>query len=447
MNLAAVGIGGGIIAAGWEHLRSMVSYLRNLVVITASVECDYGDFVFKLCKKIMEGKRYFRLGGKYLCLCRWTNKDGSSSQNVVCEQNIYGNIFWLYRWLCPVVLSIQDSKVSFTYVRWLFNPHSFFKECMAVEEKNNEENRWYISHRWGNDYSKEGPVKSKNEDEPICSSTGSSYWSNGFRSNYYGINNIIHCENRNSLGFVEKNGFSSPSHYETKAEESLYKDIEFWLESKNWYEKTCIQWKRGALLYGEPGTGKTSMVYNISRRLDIPVRVFHLENFDNKLFLETWHGDSDGIICLIEDFDAVFDGREFRCKTQTNIGMTFDSFLNTIDGVDHRNGIFMVITTNYPEKLDKALVDYRGEDSIILRPGRIDHVIKCERIGREGVEFLAKNILYDWDECERKTFVDNLGHLFPVTAAQAQELCMSAAIEHRWLRRKHDIHGREDGRI
>jgi len=434
--LAAIGIGGGIIAAGWEHLRSMVSYLRNLVVVTASLDCGHEDFVFRFCKKIKDGRNYFRLGNKDIYFGYWSNKDGSSIQSVICEKDVFGSVIWFFKWYCPVLVDVKDTqKISVTYVRWLFPLSKFLVSCLGVDLKKNESNRWYITHCWGREdnFDSSGlKTTDAKASETCCDASG---WHLGFRSHYYGLNNVISCKDYEKLGFSEKNNMSLSGHYETDSEKKLYKDIEFWLNSQDWYEKTGIQWKRGALLYGEPGTGKTSMVHNISRRLDIPVKVFHLEGFDNKLFQESWHGVCDGAICLIEDFDAVFNGREFLGKTQTRIGMTFDSFLNTIDGVDHRGSIFMIITTNHPEKLDKALVDYKSDDNIILRPGRIDHVIKCERVGREGVEFLANNILYDWNEEDRSAFIKSIDHLFPVTAAQAQELCMSVAIDHRWNRR------------
>lgn len=44
--------------------------------------------------------------------------------------------------------------------------------------------------------------------------------------------------------------------------------------------------------------------------------------------------------------------------------LTFSGFLNAIDGVRSQEGRIIIMTTNYKEKLDPAL----------LRPGRVDEM-------------------------------------------------------------------------
>jgi len=65
-------------------------------------------------------------------------------------------------------------------------------------------------------------------------------------------------------------------------------------------------------------------------------------------------------VVLIEDIDAIFEGREVAIGTRCNV--SFSGFLNALDGVKTMDGRILIMTTNHKDKLDPAL----------LRPGRAD---------------------------------------------------------------------------
>ena len=73
-------------------------------------------------------------------------------------------------------------------------------------------------------------------------------------------------------------------------------------------------------------------------------------------------------IILLEDIDAIFQGREAVNKMDydgedwTRSGPSFSGLLNALDGVRSQEGRILIMTTNHKEKLDPAL----------LRPGRAD---------------------------------------------------------------------------
>jgi ATP-dependent 26S proteasome regulatory subunit len=68
-------------------------------------------------------------------------------------------------------------------------------------------------------------------------------------------------------------------------------------------------------------------------------------------------------IILLEDIDAVWDARRSVVQSST---VTFDAFLQVLDGIVSYRGSILIMTTNHPEKLDSALT----------RSGRVD--IRCE---------------------------------------------------------------------
>jgi chaperone BCS1 len=94
----------------------------------------------------------------------------------------------------------------------------------------------------------------------------------------------------------------------------IRQEIESFLsvESADWYRKKGIPYRRGYLLHGPPGTGKTSFTEAIAGECKLNLCYLNLSagtvNDDglNRLLGET---PSRSII-LLEDIDAVFVGRE-----------------------------------------------------------------------------------------------------------------------------------------
>ncbi|HZS03902.1 MAG TPA: ATP-binding protein [Blastocatellia bacterium] len=138
--------------------------------------------------------------------------------------------------------------------------------------------------------------------------------------------------------------------------QELTDDFTRFLASREMYERYGIPWKRGVLLTGPPGNGKTHAVKAIINRLGLPC-----------LYVKSLKADygEDGAIkrvfararqikpCLVvlEDLDSLIarNSRSF--------------FLNELDGFAENTGVVVLATTNHPEKLDPAILD---------RPSRFD---------------------------------------------------------------------------
>jgi len=178
-----------------------------------------------------------------------------------------------------------------------------------------------------------------------------------------------------------------------------------------WYANRGIPYRRGYLFHGPPGTGKTSLSFSISG-------IFGLDIYCISLLEPTLTEEDLGLlfsnlprrcVVLLEDIDSAgLVRREERAveeaaeasvghaeigaeiakafksvherneKTKNNQGISLSGLLNAIDGVASHEGRVLVMTTNFPEKLDEALI----------RPGRVDMKVEFTMATRSQIREL-----------------------------------------------------------
>ena len=200
-----------------------------------------------------------------------------------------------------------------------------------------------------------------------------------------------------------------------------------WRDAEQWFLTRNIPWKQGWLLTGKPGTGKTAFTRCLGQTLNMPIFSFDLTTMENADFTHAWNDNvmsSTPCIALFEDIDAVFDGRKNITTTGLNKGLTFDCFLNTLDGVENTNGIFIIITTNNLHTIDSAIgvLDSTGMSS---RPGRINRILTFDELDQIGREKMALRIFNGFDRAEWE-YILNEGN--NDTGAQFQERCCTKAL-------------------
>jgi hypothetical protein len=139
--------------------------------------------------------------------------------------------------------------------------------------------------------------------------------------------------------------------------QDIQDDLGNFFSSQNTYQEYGILWKRGILLIGSPGNGKTHAVKALINKMQQPCLYV-------KSFKARYDNESENIrkvfdrartsapcILVLEDLDSLVnaENRSF--------------FLNELDGFASNSGIVTIATTNHPERLDPAIVD---------RPSRFD---------------------------------------------------------------------------
>jgi SpoVK/Ycf46/Vps4 family AAA+-type ATPase len=163
---------------------------------------------------------------------------------------------------------------------------------------------------------------------------------------------------------------------DTKSEHVLKSISHFWKKEKA-FRKHGFLWKRGMMVWGPPGSGKTSTLQQLSKMI--------IDNGGFSVYVNTdpefvAHGltimrriePDRPIIVMIEDIDAIIDRHGEA------------SLLALLDGELQIDNVVFIATTNYPEKLDQRFVN---------RPSRFDEIIYIgmpSSAARE-VYLLAKN--------------------------------------------------------
>jgi chaperone BCS1 len=152
---------------------------------------------------------------------------------------------------------------------------------------------------------------------------------------------------------------------------TILHDVRDFLASSQWYTDRGIPYRRGYLLYGPPGSGKSSFIQALASELSYNICMLSLSELgltDDRLNLLLATAPARSII-LLEDVDACFVSREEQPSNipKHNYGghrpnVTFSGLLNALDGVAAAEGRILFMTTNHIQRLDSALI----------RPGRVD---------------------------------------------------------------------------
>ena len=177
--------------------------------------------------------------------------------------------------------------------------------------------------------------------------------------------------------------------------ETLKNDLENFLDSEDIYEKYGIPYKRNYLLYGIPGTGKTSLIFSIASELNMGVSIFSfVPGIDDTIFMKCVNSLPSNSILVLEDIDGVFVNRDKDYNNKSMI--SFSGILNTLDGMGRKDKLITFMTTNFKDELDIAL----------LRPGRIDY--KLEFTYATQHQIIKMYDLFVNENENRKRFISHL---------------------------------------
>jgi chaperone BCS1 len=204
-------------------------------------------------------------------------------------------------------------------------------------------------------------------------------------------------------------------------------------QTEEWHLERGIPYKKSFLFYGPPGTGKSSMIKAISFELQRHIHYLSLSTIKNDQELSNLMSNVNfkETILVIEDIDAQgsfvhkrpkkqdtkntnttaneskqsnptndvnsdtsdlimlsklmtsvkSDNTDKDSEQESKSQLTLSGILNQIDGVHNNHGMILIMTTNYPELLDEALI----------RDGRVDERVFFDYCDYEQIYLMFKN--------------------------------------------------------
>jgi SpoVK/Ycf46/Vps4 family AAA+-type ATPase len=206
--------------------------------------------------------------------------------------------------------------------------------------------------------------------------------------------------------------------------DDLKQRVEFFMRRRDWYDSKGIPHTLGIVMYGVPGCGKTSTIKGIANETkrhifnimlsEIKTKEALKDLFYNEAVFVLQDGKTEVLniplkhrLYVIEDIDAMDSvvvkrsaadlkkEEEKKIKIEAEMELLkqtqgetmarnmmhgkhedkdkldLATLLNVLDGVRETPGRIIILSTNYPERLDEAL----------LRPGRFDMMLEFEKHG------------------------------------------------------------------
>jgi chaperone BCS1 len=170
--------------------------------------------------------------------------------------------------------------------------------------------------------------------------------------------------------------------------------VESFLDDREFCRKHGTPWRRGYLLEGPHGTGKTSLVRALAHEYEMDlyeVNVCSASMDDGKL-KHAMSQIGEGDIALIEDVDGVYDD-------STDSSVTPRGFSVAIDGVAEQPGRVLFMTTNNSDMLEER----------ITRSGRVDRTF---RLGLATTDMARRLFLkfFPGQDNKARQFAETLGN-------------------------------------
>ena len=162
----------------------------------------------------------------------------------------------------------------------------------------------------------------------------------------------------------------------------LLADARAFAGAEAWYAARGVPYRRGYLLHGAPGSGKTSLVTAIAGELGLPVYCLSLSapGLDDAA-LQTLLAATvvaQRAVLVLEDVDAAFTplhatSRAGEHGMSTGSLLSYSGLLNSLDGLVASEGRLLFLTANDESRLPPALV----------RPGRVDRRMRFDAATQE----------------------------------------------------------------
>lgn len=156
-------------------------------------------------------------------------------------------------------------------------------------------------------------------------------------------------------------------------------DIQLFFNQKEFFTKYNIKYRRGALLFGKPGNGKSTFLKNAIKLVQgiAKVVIWQVTEFTASFSLDNIEGiireSAEPVMLIIEDIDSL------PVSVRS-------AFLNFLDGITTLNGVYVIATTNYPDKIDPGLMNRAGRFDLSFEFTNPDDDMRKDFLIQRGVD-------------------------------------------------------------
>lgn len=442
--MAWLGTAAAALTAGWSQFRGFVDRIIGYFVITAEFNVTISDGVLGVLQDTMKRSPWnghIAFGGLHVFVRPLDKEQRVAYEHLAGENNVFWNGWW------PVTVFTPSHKDGTTrnggnlqirYFRWTVDIDKLVTEAAARINRTGEQFSGTRTSRYD--------IKVfRSTFDPRHNSTGSgALGSEGRGDNGPSVIPASHDKTLRILGWKVEDLGPKPSPHKVptdgvvlnQATLDAVNEARRWRKSEEWYKKRRIPYRRGWIIQGGPGRGKTTLIRALAQELDLPIYSFDLAGMDNNELYKYWKRMTENTPCiaLFEDFDSIFNKRENLTKsTGSNMPfVTFDCLLNCIDGIEQSDGIFVIITTNKIESIDEAIgIPSASDPDTATRPGRIDRIIEMPLPEYDGLVRKGFEILDTWPK-EKVVQLAEQAVLKKHTIAQFQDKCAKIALKEYW---------------
>ena len=156
---------------------------------------------------------------------------------------------------------------------------------------------------------------------------------------------------------------------------NIFDYINAWLRSESYFSSRGINHKIGILLYGAPGTGKTTFAKVLATKYNLDLIKLNLSDLSKLITKEEFWDKIEFSVVVLEDIDVLVSKRDESVTSADK--ENFQALLQLLDGINSCKKTIFLATTNYIDNLDSALIrDGRFDIKIEMKNFDYDEAVK-----------------------------------------------------------------------
>lgn len=208
-------------------------------------------------------------------------------------------------------------------------------------------------------------------------------------------------------------------HLPDSVSETVINEIKAFWQKEEHFRRFGFLWKRGALLWGPPGSGKTSTLQQISSAIidvgGISIYVDHPGIAAKGLKLLRQVEKKRPLVIMLEDIDAIIE----------QYGEA--DLLALMDGELQIDNVVFVATTNYPEKLDARFKNRPSRFDIVKKIGMPNAPARKLYLTSKVTRLIGTDELEEWVSLTERFSIAHIKEL--IVSVEVFEVPLKDAVE------------------